>query len=91
MSSFVNNDLKLISPHNVSLAYLPSEKHTESKNTHQLSPLLFHLVLVRELGSHHRENGHDPIGENVINTEVIAHFMMKRSQQKATFLISLDF
>lgn len=81
VSSLVNNDLKLISPHNVSLAYLPSVKYTESKNTHQLSSLLFHAVLVRELGSHHEgDNGHDLIGRSVINTAVIAHFMKKRSQ-----------
>lgn len=92
MSSLINNDLKLLSPHNGSLAYLPSVKYSESENTHQLSALLFHVVLVRELGSHHEgENGHDLSGRSVINIEVIAHFMMKRSQQKSTFLIALDF
>lgn len=29
-SSLVNNDVKLLSPHNVSLAYLPSQKYMES-------------------------------------------------------------
>lgn len=60
---------------------------------HQLSSLLFHLHvrewLVRELGSHYRGKwSYDPIGESVISTEVIANFMMKRSQRKATFKIS---
>lgn len=57
MSSLVHDDLKLLSPHNVSLAYLPSEKYTENENMHQLSSSLFHLRvrewLVREVGSHY--------------------------------------
>lgn len=32
---------------------------------------------------------HDPNGESVLNPEVTANFMMKRSQQKATFLTAL--
>lgn len=45
------------------------------------------------VGSQAHANGgtwsHDPNGERVINTEVMANFMMKRSQQNATFLIAL--
>lgn len=94
MASLVHNNLKLLSPHNVSLAYLPSEKYTENKTLHQLSSLLFHLRvrewLIRKLGSHSWGKwSYDPIGgESVISTEVAANFMTKRSQQKATFKIS---
>ena len=55
------NDLKLTSPHNIALAYLPLGKYTQSENTHQLSPCCFIQYLVgsdvRKLGSYHGLGG----------------------------------